>query len=289
MRKLNTAKIKVNLIDTLFDIIGGALYAAGIYSFAAKAQFAPGGIAGLGVIINHYTGLPIGVCTLVLNIPVIFICLRALGRNFLFRSLRTMIIGTVLMDFVFPLLPAYGGDKLVAALFAGALSGLGLALIYWRGSSTGGMDFVILSLRKKYPHLSIGTISIITDGAVILLGGLIFKNVDAVLEGILMTAVYTTVVDKLMSSFAAGQVVFVITDKGGEMSDRIMRSIGRGVTAVSGTGMFSKENRNILMCACTRSEACRIRKLAYNADNEALVLLCPYDTAYGMGFEPLAG
>ncbi len=288
MRKLSLQRAKTALIDTLFDIIGGALYAAGIYSFAANAQFAPGGIAGLGVIINHFTGLPIGVCTLALNIPVIFICLKALGKSFLLRSLRTMLIGAVLMDVVFPLLPAYGGDKLVAALFAGALSGLGLALIYWRGSSTGGMDFVILSLRKKYPHLSIGTISIITDGAVILLGGLVFKNVDAVLEGILMTAVYTTVVDKLMSGFSAGQVVFVITERGNEMSDRIMRSIGRGVTAVSGTGMFSKEKRNVLMCACSRAEACKIRKLAYIADNEALVLLCPYDTAYGMGFQSLA-
>lgn len=288
MRRFTWNKIKAVLTDTLFDIIGGALYAAGIYSFAAKAQFAPGGIAGLGVIINHYTELPIGVCTLLLNIPVIFVCLKALGKDFLFRSLRTMVIGTVIMDVVFPLLPAYGGDKLVAALFAGALSGLGLALIYWRGSSTGGADFVILSLRKKYPHLSIGTISIITDGAIILLGGFVFKNVDAVLQGILMTAVYTTVVDKLMSSFSAGQVVFVITDRPTEMSDRIMSSVGRGVTAVPGKGMFSQEKRDILMCACTRAEACRIRKLAYVADSAALVLLCPYDTAYGLGFESLA-
>ncbi|HWQ58215.1 MAG TPA: YitT family protein, partial [Clostridia bacterium] len=77
-------ELKQNLIDLLrdipMDIIGGALYAAGIYSFASAAQFAPGGIAGLSVIINHYTGLPIGICTLLFNIPVVLFSYRTLGK-----------------------------------------------------------------------------------------------------------------------------------------------------------------------------------------------------------------
>ncbi len=271
--------------DILFDLIGGALYAAGIYSFASQAQFAPGGVSGLAIIVNHYTNLPIGICTLILNIPVLLLCLKMLGKGFLFRSIRTMIISTIIMDVVFPQLPTYTGDPLMAALFAGALSGAGLAIIYWRGSSTGGTDFLIMSIRKKLPHLSIGTISIVTDGTVILLGGLVFGRIDAVLQGIVMTAVSTTIIDKITAGFMAGQVVFVVTNRGKEISDMIMKELDRGVTAIGATGMFSGTDKNVLMCACSRAEACRIRGMAYRVDKAALVLLCPYDTAYGLGFQ----
>ena len=196
----------------LADVIGGALYAAGVYSFASAAEFAPGGIAGLAVILNHFTDLPIGLCTLAFNVPVILLCFKTLGRTFFLRSLCTMAVSTILLDFVFPLLPVYHGDALMAALFAGALSGAGLALIYAQDSSTGGTDFVILSLRKKMPHLSIGTISLVTDGVVILLGGLAFGRIDAVLQGIVMTAVCTTIIDKITYRFTAGQMVIIITD-----------------------------------------------------------------------------
>lgn len=281
-------KFKEIAMDLLFDIIGGILYAAGIYSFASQAEFAPGGISGLAIIINHFTNLPIGTCTLILNIPIIIICLKTLGKTFFFKSIKTMIISTVIIDFVFPLLPVYTGDALMAALFAGALSGAGLALVYWRGSSTGGTDFLIMSLRKKFPHLSIGTISIFIDGTVIMLGGIVFGRIDAVLQGIVMTAVSTTVIDKITAGFMTGQVTFIVTNKAQEISDEIMHSIGRGVTSIKATGMFSGSDRNILMCACSRAEACHIRAIANSVDKTALVLLCPYDTAYGLGFQALS-
>ena len=174
----------------------------------------------------------------------------------------------------------------MAAIFAGALSGAGLALVYWRGSSTGGTDFLILSLRKKFPHLSIGTISICIDGMVILLGGIVFKRIDAVLQGMVMTAVSTTIIDKITAGFMTGQVTFIVTNRGEEISNEIMQHIGRGVTSIKATGMFSGTDRSILMCACSRAEACHIRGITYSIDKSALVLLCPYDTAYGLGFQP---
>ena len=279
-------KLKELAKDLLYDIIGGILYAAGIYSFASSAEFAPGGISGLAIIINHFTSLPIGICTLVLNLPVLFICIKTLGKTFLFKSIKTMIISTLIIDFVFPLLPVYNGDALMAAIFAGALSGAGLALVYWRGSSTGGTDFLILSLRKKFPHLSIGTISICIDGMVILLGGIVFKRIDAVLQGMVMTAVSTTIIDKITAGFMTGQVTFIVTNRGEEISNEIMQHIGRGVTSIKATGMFSGTDRSILMCACSRAEACHVRGITYSIDKSALVLLCPYDTAYGLGFQP---
>lgn len=278
------SKILSLLTDILVDVIGGTLYAAGICSFASPAEFAPGGIAGLAVIINHFTAFPIGICTLLFNIPIVFLCLRTLGKRFLLRSMRTMLVSTVLMDVVFPFLPTYTGDRLTAALFAGALSGIGLALIYWRKSSTGGTDFLILSLQKKIPHLSIGNITIAIDGSVILLGGLIFGRIDAVLHGVLMTAVCTVMIDKITGRFISGQMALIVTDAGEQVAEAIMQEVGRGVTAMDAEGMYSGSSRRVLLCACSRAEAVRIRKLTAQNDADALVVLSPFDTAYGLGF-----
>jgi uncharacterized membrane-anchored protein YitT (DUF2179 family) len=284
------AETKRNWIDFFkdipMDIVGGALFAAGIFSFASAAHFAPGGITGLSVIVNHFTGLPIGVGTLIFNIPVILFCYRTLGKWFLIKSLKTMAISTLFLDVVFPLLPVYEGDPIMAALFAGALSGAGLALIYRRGSSTGGTDFLIMSLRKKMPHLSIGTLGIITDGFVILLGGIVFGRIDAVLQGILMTAVATTLIDKITYRLTAGQVAIIVTNEGEKIAARINADIERGVTAIDALGTFTGAKKRVLMCACSRAEAHRIRKLVYGIDESALIMFCPYDAAYGLGFQP---
>ena len=72
-----------------------------------------------------------------------------------------MIIQTLILDLVMPLFPTYRGNPLIAALFTGVLMGAGLGIIYMRGSSTGGSDFLILSLHKVLPHLSVGQFSLI--------------------------------------------------------------------------------------------------------------------------------
>ena len=287
MEKLKQINKKELLLDILYDIIGGSLYAAGAYSFASKADFVTGGITGYAMILNYFIKtIPIGMWILILNIPIILYCLKTLGKRFLFHSLRTMVISTVLLDLVFPHLPSYTGDKLMAALFAGALSGAGLALIYWRGSSTGGTDFLILSLRKKMPHVNVGTISMIIDGSAILVSAFVFRRIDPVLQGLVMTVASATVVDKITNGFVTGQLCLVITSKGKEIADEIMEEVERGVTAIEATGMFSGQGKKVLMCACTRAEACRIRAIANRHDKASFVVLCPYDTAYGLGFQP---
>ena len=174
------ANLKEVGTDTIYDIIGSILYGIGIYTFASNANFAPGGIAGVTIIIHHFLPwVPIGAGQLVINIPVAIICFKLLGKKFFIKSVRSMVISSFFLDFVMPQFPMYGGERLLAAIFAGVLSGAGLALIYMRGSSTGGTDFIIMAIRKKLPHMSIGSISLAIDGSVILAGGLIEPQASA--------------------------------------------------------------------------------------------------------------
>ena len=116
--------------EALWDCAAAFMIAAGLSVFAAGADFAPGGVNGLSLIIRHLFGLPMGAVSLVLNGPVILVTYKLLGRDFLLKSLKSMVICAVFMDYVIPFVPPYHGNQLLAALFAGAFNGAGLALIY---------------------------------------------------------------------------------------------------------------------------------------------------------------
>lgn len=284
MKKISKNQIKTLAVDLIYDIIGGMLYAAGIYTFASTANFSPGGVSGLALIMNHLWKLPIGLGTLLLNIPIIIVCITTLGKRFFLRSLKTMAVSALIMDVIFPLLPTYSGNQLLAALFAGLLSGAGLAFIYMRDSSTGGTDFLIMSIRKKYPHMSIGSISLVIDGVVILLGGIVYGEVDAVLYGIIMTISCTIVVDKLMYGADSRKMAMIISDQSGEIARRIGVELERGVTMLKGTGTYTGAERRMLMCICTKAELYKIKRLTYSIDTNAMVMFIPLDAAYGEGF-----
>ena len=168
--------LKTFAVDTVYDVVGSILFAIGVYTFAKSADFAPGGVSGLALICNYLWDLPIGTMTLIINIPIIIISYKVVGRKFLLKSFKTMVISTLFLDLVFPLTPLYTGNSFLAAIFSGVFMGAGLALIYMRGSSTGGTDFLVLSLKKLHPHISTGTISIVSDAVIISLGALLVEQ-----------------------------------------------------------------------------------------------------------------
>ena len=140
--------LKTFAVDTVYDVVGSILFAIGVYTFAKSADFAPGGVSGLALICNYLWDLPIGTMTLIINIPIIIISYKVVGRKFLLKSFKTMVISTLFLDLVFPLTPLYTGNSFLAAIFSGVFMGAGLALIYMRGSSTGGTDFLIVTIKS---------------------------------------------------------------------------------------------------------------------------------------------
>lgn len=237
--------------DVLADIAGGLFYALGIYTFAKTANFAPGGLSGLALITHHLWGLPIGIMTLVFNIPVILLSFRLLGKRFLFKSLRSMIVCTLFVDFLLPAVsPPYTGSPLLAALYSGIFLGAGLAVLYMRGSSSGGTDFLTMSVKVLRPHMSLGAVTMIIDLIIILMGWPVFGNIDSVLYGIVATGVTSIVIDKTMYGVGAGKLIIIISDHGQEVADKIANAIDRGSTLIRAIGTYTGSERQVLLCAC---------------------------------------
>ncbi len=280
--------------DIVFDIIGSILYAVGFYTFASNANFAPGGVGGISIIIHHYLPwMPLFLCQNIINIPIAIICYKLLGKKFFIKSLITMFFMWIIGDFIAPLFPRFGGeviaesDRLVAAIFAGILTGAGLALVYMRGSSTGGSDFVIMSIKKKKPHLSVGSITLVIDGAIILIGGLVFGDINAVLYGIIMTILSSLVIDKIMYGSGSQKMLLIFSDKTDEIKNKIFEQTERGVTFLKAVGAYTGQDKHVIMCVCSKAEVFPTREIVKRTDPTAMVILSTVDEAYGLGFTSL--
>ena len=108
-----------------------------------------------------------------------------------------MVISSLFLDVIFPFVPMYDGNRLMASIYSGVFMGAGMALFYIRGSSSGGIDFLALTIKKKKPHMTIGVITLLIDLVVILLGWPVFGDVDSALYGVASTGVSTIVIDKV--------------------------------------------------------------------------------------------
>ena len=273
-------------IDILVDIVGNLLIAIGVYNFAANSGFPVAGISGIAMILYHLFGLPIGTMTIILNIPIVIMCYKLLGKGFLLRSIKTMIIAWPLMDYVAPMLPVYSGDRMLSAICVGVFSGLGYAMIYMRNTSTGGADFIIMSVRALRPHLSIGKITFITDVIIVGLGGLLFGDVDSIIYGLILTYILSVVVDKVMYGIDAGKMTLVVTDHGHEVAKRIDELTQRGSTFLRGVGSYSGEEKLVVMCACSNKEMHMVQKAVKEVDEEAFLITMESNEVRGEGFKP---
>ena len=283
---MENAKVKDWVLDIGADLIGGILIAVGIYNFALHANFPVAGFSGIASILYHIFGLPIGIGTILLNVPVSIFCYKFLGKGFFFRSVKSMVISSLLMDYVAPLFPVYDGERLLAALCMGVLCGLGYALIFMRDSSTGGQDFITVSIRKIRPHLTLGVLTMIFDSTTILLGTLIvFHEIDGLLYGIIVTFLISTVMDHFMYGIYKGKLTFVVTEHGKAVVDAIDKISGRGATIVKGVGGYSLKEKDIVLCACNNKEMYQIKRRVHEIDPDAFTMIVESNEVVGEGFQ----
>ena len=175
--------------NLLLQTLGCFISAAGIYSFAVAAEVPVTGIAGICAILYRLFGIPMGLSNVLINIPIILLTFRQLGKEFFLISVKSVLISSLLIDYVCCYLPAYTGSRLTASILSGIMAGIGFSLFFNEGSSTGGTDFIIVAVKQKHPKLSFGLLAFFIDGTVIVLSVFVFKEIWAFVYG----AVYTVV------------------------------------------------------------------------------------------------
>lgn len=274
-------------IDIATDIIAGILIALGTYNFATTAKFPMSGFNGIALIFYHLWGLPIGTVALVLNIPVAILCYKTLGKKFMLRSIRSILITSVIMDYVAPLFPLYNGEKILAMVCTAVLSGLGYAMIFMRDSSTGGTDFILLTIKAKKPHLTLGSISFAMESIVVLIGTvLVSKDIDGLIYGLIINFILSAVMDKFMYGLSSGKLAFIVTDKAREIAPMIETATGRGCTFLKAEGSYTNLPKDVILCASSRKEMYGVRKAVKAVDPSAFIVIMESNETLGEGFNP---
>ena len=285
---MNKEILKEWSIDILVDIIAGIFMGIGTYCFAAAFKFPMVGFTGLALILYQLFGLPVGIGTIVLNIPFAIISYREIGRKFLLKSIKSIVITSIMIDIVAKVVPAYQGEYILAAICTGVISATGYALIFMRDSSTGGADFIMVLINHFFPHFSLGKIALVIDSCIIVLGvALVSKNVNSLIYGLIIAYLVATVLDKAMDGLTAGKLIMIICDKPKDMAKEIASLIDRGSTYLKAVGSYTDEERDVVMCACRVKEVHTVRQAAKKLDPRSFVIIIDSNEVAGEGFRHL--
>lgn len=258
----------------LFLTIGASIMIVNFNIFMAPGNLAPGGVGGLSLILNYYTGIPRGTGMLLLSIPLIGLGFWKLGRfRFLVRTLYVTLFYTLGVDLTARFFPPQGivDDLLLTALYGGVLGGIGYGLVVrGRGMVSGtGIISRILQLRTGIP---ISQLYIFIDGFIIVALGLTF-GWERALYGLIMLFIWGLASDYVLEGPSVVRVVFIVTDKPEAVGALLMERIGVGVTRWSGEGMYTQEEHTILFCTVTRPDVELLNSLVSEIDPASFVVI----------------
>ena len=274
------------ILDYFIILVGSLLTAVSIIVFIKPSEIPLGGVFGIALILNYLFKSPVGIAIIILNIPIFILGYKYFGKSLLFRTVIATVLSSVFTDTLAPFLPAYQGDTLLSALFAGALMGAGLGLIFTRGATSGGTD-IISKLIHLNSNLTIGTINLYISAVIIAISAFIYHSMEAALYAVVVQYMSSYVMDSILMGLDLSTSAIIITDKPGEVSAMIMEEIGHGVTALAGRGMYSGNDKSVLICAVRRQEAVVLRRLLLEADPAAFMMLASAQEIYGTGFKSL--
>lgn len=280
-----SARMMKFAVDMVFTIAGCFIFAIGIYGFIQPNQIAPGGVSGVSIMLHFLTGLPVGALSLLINIPLLLLAWKFLGWKFTGQTLMSVATLSFMLDYIAVLFPQYEGDPLLAALFGGALIGTGLAIVFMRGFTTGGTDIISRLLQLKYPYLQLGKILMVIDLIVILTSAYVFGRIETALYG--MVAVFTSsrMVDGLLYGMDTGKLVYIMSCRAAELSERIIGGLGRGCTILKSTGAYTKQDSNVLMVAVRRPQYYVLKKMVRETDPRAFIIVTDATEVLGEGFK----
>mgnify|MGYP003623649966 CR=1 FL=1 len=252
-----------------------------------------GGITGIAMILNFVLGLPLGALNLLLNIPLLMLGYRGLGREFFFKTVFGTVVVSLLMDAVGPAMAGLGlsyetHDMLLSAMAGGAVMGLGNGIVIRQGATSGGSDILAKYVAKRF-DMRVGTFGLYFNAVVLTLSAFIYGGLEGTRYAMITIFVYNMAIDRMVYGADIQKQALIITDQPTDVADAIMARLGRGVTAWDGKGMYTGDRRAVLLCAVHRNEAGVLKAILQETDVRAVLLLSEVNEIFGAGFKKYSG
>jgi len=292
IKRINFGRIWRETQRLLLLMVGTIMAALGYALFQVPYDIAAGGVSGIGIIINSFTGWPLGLMYLVLNIPLLVLGFFYLGRwRFVLQTLVAVIIFSVTTDLLILNLPdlldqyPITGDIFLSAVYGGIVSGIGGGLVYRGGSSMGGTGIVgrILQMKTGMP---LSQVYFYTDGLIILTAAFIF-GWEVALYAWLTLFLNGLASDYTLEGPSSVRVATIITNNPETVSQALIDQLGRGASFWQVTGAYTGKQRYMVLCTVYRPQVNALKQAVASVDQEAFVIIGTGHQALGFGFSPL--
>jgi uncharacterized membrane-anchored protein YitT (DUF2179 family) len=274
--------------DYLLIMIGTTLLAIAINTFFEPMQLVIGGVTGIAIIIKDISmhivegGIPLWVTNIVINIPLFVIAVFLKGKNFGGRSLfATLYLSFAL--FYTQGIPLVTHDILLTMVYGGILAGIGLGLVLAAFSTTGGTDLAASILQHYFKNFSVAQIMLVLDALIIIVGAFIFSPEQA-LYAIISIYITTKIIDSILEGIHFSKAAFIISAESDLIAKTIIEGLDRGVTGLSGHGMYSKVEKQVLLCVVSKKEIIKLKELVREIDKKAFVIVADVKEVLGEGF-----
>jgi uncharacterized membrane-anchored protein YitT (DUF2179 family) len=268
--------IYAKISKVLFIMVGATLYSVGLEIFLIPNHLIDGGVVGISIMANHFTSVPLGLLTFILNIPFFIIGYKQIGKTFAISTAFSVICYSIGVSILKPI-PGITHDILLASVFGGIIVGLGIGIIIRNGGSTDGTEVVAIILDKRI-NFSLGEIIMFFNFFILVSAGLIF-GFDRAMYSLIAYFIAVKVIDIVVEGIDESKAVIIISDKHKDISEAIMDRLGRGVTFLDGKGGYEGDSKNVIYVVVSRLEISKLKSIVDGFDEDALITIGSVETA----------
>lgn len=281
----NRSKARELALDLVKIVAGSLLGACAFRYLTYPNNIVSGGITGIAQILNLLVGTPVGVMMIALNIPLFLLAWKTMGKRFVLLSLLCLVLVSVFIDLLTYLPFGITSDPLLAAVYGGVVSGAGYGLIYTTGATGGGMDIPARLLRRKYPYINFGMISLGINAVIIVAFAVIFRRFDSCMYAVICSYISNKIVDLILYGPVNARLCYIISDKSADMKIAITQQLSRGATLLQGRGAWSGKEKEVILCVVKPQQIARLRRIVQDVDVQAFFVVSDARGVYGHGFE----
>ena len=284
INKLAALPIHTELLRYIYITIGATLLAIGVVMFLIPNQIVSGGTPGISILINHFTGVPAGMLMFIINIPLVLMSIKYIGKGFTVRTIFSIATSSFMVDLFREILhvSAWTNEPILASIFGGISIGLGLGFIIAGNASAGGPSIVARIIADKM-HWKQGNVIIALDILIVMSAGVVFASVESALWSLI--SVYTTArsMDILISGRPTEKVIHISSKKVELLSEHIIRKFGKEGIILSGLGFDQVEDRKLLMLVIENGKLPALRAMMEKYDPDGFLVIIEASEFLGRG------
>jgi uncharacterized membrane-anchored protein YitT (DUF2179 family) len=274
--------------DYVMITLGLLSYAFGFTAFILPEKIVIGSVTGLSSLIHYWLGWNVAMTYYVINIILLCIAFRSVGKQFVLRTIIGATISTICIGLLQPMFtaPIVEGQPFMNVILGAVLCGLGLGVVFTHGGSTGGTD-IIAAMVAKHSTISFGRTMMYCDVLIICSSWLLFHSIDKIVYGLIFMVIYSVAADRVINNTRQSVQFLIISKRWQEIADNVISEAHRGCTILEGTGWYTKDEVKIVMVMCRKHESVNIFRIIKETDREAIITQSNVNSVYGFGFDEL--